>query len=162
MTTETSRSGKYYVENLVPALRLFISARNRAIEMGFTDNGGAIHSVERILDILGQRICYPHLTHINDLKTDQNAEISDEANIAREGGESVFIEHVFPQRAFARLVIDFVGHGCSDEEIFEFIKARYRLVLLSKKETDHINRINRSNWAIDRIADAGIILLRKT
>ena len=44
--------GKYRAENLIPALRLFIEARNKAIEMGFTDNGGAIHSVERIVDIL--------------------------------------------------------------------------------------------------------------
>ena len=62
------KNGKYTADNLVPALRLFVEARNRAISAGFTDNGGAIHSVERILDILSFRVRYPHLRHINSLK----------------------------------------------------------------------------------------------
>jgi hypothetical protein len=41
-------SRKYNTENLLPALRLFIEARNKSLEGGFTDNGGAIHSVERL------------------------------------------------------------------------------------------------------------------
>src|SRR5690554_2514428 len=67
---------KYHSKNLMPALRLFVEARNKAVESGFTDNGGAIHSVERILDILSMHICYPHLSHINSLKSDPAAEIS--------------------------------------------------------------------------------------
>lgn len=61
-------SRKYTEENLLPALKLFIRARNEALTLGFTDNGGAIHSVERILDILSQRIKYPNLSHTNQLK----------------------------------------------------------------------------------------------
>lgn len=149
----------YHVGNLIPALRLFIEARNEALKLGFTDNGGAIHSVERILDILSQRIVYPTHRHINDYKTDPSAEISIDAQRARERGESIFIEHVRPQRAYAREVIAFVGKGCSDGELIEFISARYRLVLLSKDETRRINSLNRSCITNDRIADAGIDLV---
>jgi hypothetical protein len=76
---------KYTPENLLPALRLFIKARNKALNAGFTDNGGAIHSVELILDILCQRVCYPG---INNLKKNKNAEISVAAHEARECGEA--------------------------------------------------------------------------
>ena len=33
--------------------------RNEMLADGFTDNGGAIHSASRILDILCHRVCYP-------------------------------------------------------------------------------------------------------
>lgn len=149
---------KYHAENLIPALRLFIAARNKAVEDGFTDNGGAIHSVERILDILSMHVCYPRLTHINNLKADPAAEISVRAHEARERGEPLLIEHVMPQRAFARKVIDLVNEGASDEELLGFIKAHYRLVLLTRDETAALNRQNRSSMTRDRIADAGIEL----
>jgi hypothetical protein len=87
---------KYRTDNLLPVLRIFIEARNTAVAAGFTDNGGAIHSVERILDILAMRVCYPHLTHINNMKSDPRAEISVAAHAARALGEVVFIEHVQP------------------------------------------------------------------
>lgn len=58
---------KYTPESLLPALRLFIDARNNANAAGFPDNGGAIHSVERILDMLCIRVKYG-LTHVNYLK----------------------------------------------------------------------------------------------
>ena len=51
-------SGKYTPETLLPALRLFIEARNKANAAGFPDNGGAIHSVERIIDVLCIRVKY--------------------------------------------------------------------------------------------------------
>ena len=78
--------GMYHVGNLIPALRLFIEARNEALKLGFTDNGGAIHSVERILDILSQRIVYPTHRHINVYKTDPYVEISIDAHRVRERG----------------------------------------------------------------------------
>jgi len=160
MQTDPSSYGKYRVGNLIPALRLFVEARNKALKLGFTDNGGAIHSVERILDILSQRIVYPTHRHINDQKTDPNAEISVEAQRARERGDPIFIEHVRPLRAYAREVIDRIGEGCTDDELVEFIRARYRLVLLSKDETRRINGLNRSRITDDRIADAGIELVK--
>ncbi len=150
--------GKYHHENLIPALRLFIEARTKALEGGFTDNGGAIHSVERILDILSMHLCFPHLSHINNLKADLNAEISEAAHEARSRGEKILIEHVLPQRAYAQKVIALVNEGATDADLIAFIKANYRLVLLTQEETTRINRLNRSRLSDDRIADAGIKL----
>lgn len=149
---------KYTSENLLPALKLFIEARNKAIAGGFTDNGGAIHSVERILDILSCRLCYPHLSHINNLKSDPNAEISKAAHEARKRGEKLYIEHVLPQRAYARRIIQIVNDGGSDDDVIQYIKENYRLVLLTAEETSTINKINKSSITEDRIADAGIDL----
>ena len=43
---------------MLPALRHFIEARAKALSYGYiTDNGGAIHSVERILNIFSLRLC---------------------------------------------------------------------------------------------------------
>lgn len=50
-----SRS-KYNENNLIPVLRKAAKFRNDLLKAGFTDNGGAIHSAERILDILSCRI----------------------------------------------------------------------------------------------------------
>jgi hypothetical protein len=150
--------GKYHQGNLFPALRLFIEARNKALDLGFTDNGGAIHSVERILDILSRRISYPSLGHINTLKKVPTAAISVAAYEARIRGEKLLIEHVLPQRAYARKIIDLVKDGKTNDELVEFIKANYRLVLLTKEETKKLNKHNRSQILDDRLGDAGIAL----
>ncbi|MGN6480400.1 hypothetical protein, partial [Luteibacter sp.] len=134
--------GKYSAATLLPPLRLFIEARNKAIAAGFTDNGGAIHSVERILDLLGQRVKYPGLGHINNLKKYEHAECSHEAHLARKRGEKVLIEYVMPQRDFARAVIEVVNGGATDEQVVAFIAERYRLVLLTQEETTALNRLN--------------------
>ncbi|VVE80370.1 hypothetical protein [Pandoraea sputorum] len=152
--------GKYNPTTLLPALRLFIQARIRAIASGFTDNGGAIHSVERILDILCQRVRYPNLRHINNLKTDPDAECSVGAQKARQSGEKVLIEHVMPQREFAREVIKIVDNGATDDHILAFIQRNYRLVLLTQDETTALNRSNRSRMTSDRLTDAGIKIFR--
>lgn len=152
---------KYHAENLIPALRLFIEARNKAVASGFTDNGGAIHSVERIVDILSLHLCYPHLTHINNLKRDPDAEISVAAHEARGRGERLLIEHVKPQRAYAKAIIEIVNKGATDEELVAFIRQHYRLVVLTVDETSALNRLNRSRITDDRIADAGITLYRR-
>jgi hypothetical protein len=130
------------------------------LENGFTDNGGAIHSVERILDILSLHLRYPHLTHINNLKKDPAAEISEAAYEGRVRREPLYIEHVLPQRAYAQKVIALVNAGATDDEITAFIKGNYRLVLLTRDETERINRLNRSRITDDRIAEAGIRLRR--
>lgn len=150
--------GKYNTNTLLSPLRLFIEARNKAIKEGFTDNGGAIHSVERILDILCARIKYPNIKHIDNQKKNCK-ERSMAAHEALNRGESVIIEHVMPRRAFARQIIDMVNKGNTDEEIISFIKKRYRLVLLTKQEARNLNKLNRSNITDDRIADAGIITI---
>jgi hypothetical protein len=153
---------KYRAENLLPALRLFIDARNKAVKSGFTDNGGAIHSVERILEILSHRVRYPDLSHINRIKGDPHAEISKAAHRARLRGEPIFIEHVLPIRAYALTVINLVRNGATDEELIAFIKSNYRLVLLTSDEVTTINRLNRSRITRDRIREAGIKLFRSS
>jgi hypothetical protein len=154
------RTGKYTPENLLPVLRHFIAARNAAIDLGFTDNSGAIHSVERILDILCQRLRYPHLRHINTLKSDPDAEISEAAYEARQSGAPLRIEHVMPQRAFARKIIMRVKKGASDDSLIAFINKNYRLVVLTPEEARHLDSINRSKLAKDRLAHAEIKLKR--
>jgi hypothetical protein len=156
--TRGQRTRKYHHGNLIPALRPFIAARNKAIESGFTDNGGAIHSVERILDILSLHLRYPRLSHINNLKNDPEAEISKAALKARLQGQPLYIEHVLPQRAYAQEVIALVNAGATDDDLAAFIRANYRLVLLTQDETERLNQLNRSRITKDRITDAGIRL----
>ncbi len=148
---------KYTQENLLPVLRLFIDARNRAIAAGFTDNGGAIHSVERILDILSQRVCYPGVSHINSLKKSPSpAEFSEAANAVRDQIDQLYIEHVQPQRAYAQKIIERVGAGDTDKQILDFIRTNYRIVILTKAEAGILNRKNRSRISPDRLAEAEI------
>lgn len=149
---------KYSPANLLPALRLFVEARNQAVEAGFTDNGGAIHSVERILDLLSQRICYPGLSHIATLRAWPGAEFSTAAYEVRDQREKLYIEHVLPQRAYAREVIALIGNGATDPEVIEFIRTRYRLVILTREEARSLDRVNRSLIADDRLESAGIAM----
>ena len=148
---------KYTKKNLLLALRIFVKARTEALKVdGFTDNGGAIHSIERIVDILACGIKYPQLSHINSLKKRGDAEISVKGFEARERGEAVKIEHVMPQRAFAHEIIRRIQAGDSDDEIEKYIEMTYRLVLLSEDEAKHIDKVNRSVMTEDRVKDAGI------
>ena len=152
------RPPKYTPENLFPALRLFVDARNSAIEAGFTDNGGAIHSVERILDILSCRIKYPTLRHTNNYKTVDWSDRSVEAQkaISRGNGSDVKLEHVAPQRAFARQVIELIATKASNQEITRYILATYQLVLLTPEETVKLNKRNRSKLEDRRLEKSGI------
>ena len=62
------RQKKYEPLKLVEMFKLAAGLRTRMVAAGFTDNGGAIHSAERILNILGLRLCYPKLSHTNNLR----------------------------------------------------------------------------------------------
>lgn len=64
MPKSSPRPKKYEPLKLVEMFRLAAKLRAQMIAGGFTDNGGAIHSAERILNILGLRLCYPQLSHI--------------------------------------------------------------------------------------------------
>lgn len=149
---------KYKPENLIAMFRLAAQLRKRMLKAGFTDNGGAIHSAERILNILGQRLCYPGLTHINNLRNHPNAPFSAAAVLAHAAGERLFIEHVSPHRAFTRLAIEQIEAKVSDEEFARFVQAHYQLALLTADETSRFNRLNRSKMAPDRLASAGVKL----
>jgi hypothetical protein len=69
--------GKYDPAVLIRMFRKAANLRNDMLAEGFTDNGGAIHCAERILDILGQRLNYPGLSHGNALRHYKNAEFPD-------------------------------------------------------------------------------------
>ena len=147
---------KYFPQNLIPMFRKAAGLRNEMIASGFTDNGGAIHSAERILDILGQRLNYPRLTHINNLRSHPGAEFSRAALEAHERGEKVLIEHVSPIRDFTRCAIAEIDNGASDQEITDYVRRHYRLVLLTTEEIQRLNKINRSQMTTDRLGQAGI------
>ncbi len=152
---------KYNLETLVPMFRKAAAFRNEMLEAGFTDNGGAIHSAERILGILGQRLKYPRLSHINNLREYPDAEFSEAAWAAHERGEQVFIEHVSPTRDFTRQAIKLLDEGASDDELTEYIVEHFRLVLLTKEERQRLDRINRSRMTPDRLSEAGIQVRRR-
>ena len=152
---------KYNLETLVPMFRKAAAFRNEMLEAGFTDNGGAIHSAERILDILGQRLKYPGLSHINNLREYPDAKFSEAAWAAHERGEQVFIEHVSPTRDFTRHAIRLLDEGASDKEFTDYVVEHYRLVLLTKEETQRLNKINRSRMTPDRLGEAGIQVRRR-
>src|SRR3954463_10815932 len=105
MTNTRTRRSKYSAETLIPMFRKAAALRDEMIAAGFTDNGGAIHSASRILDILGLRLNYPNLSHINSLRHHANAECSPAALKAIASGDRVFIEHVSPLRALTRAAI---------------------------------------------------------
>jgi len=151
-----ARVKKYEPTKLIAMFRLAAALRNEMLDVGFTDNGGAIHSAERILNILGMRICYPGLSHINNLRNYPNALFSAKALAAHRNGEQVLIEHISPHRALTRLAIDRIVAGGSDEDLLAFVKAHFRLALLTRSETDRLNKINRSKIADDRLQAAGI------
>jgi len=73
---DAPRESKYSPENLIRMFRKAAFLRNEMIDFGFTDNGGAIHSAERILDLLGLRLNYSGLNHINNLRNYPGAEFS--------------------------------------------------------------------------------------
>ena len=140
--------------------RLAAELRGQMQQAGFTDNGGGIHSAERILNILGQRLCYPGLTHINNLRHHPNAPFSVKALVAHNAGEKVLIEHVSPHRAFTRLAIERVAAGVSDEEFTCFVNKHFELALLTQVETQRLNKLNWSRMDPDRLKSAGISLVK--
>ena len=155
------RPKKYEPLKLVEMFRLATELRGRMLAGGFTDNGGAIHSAERILNILGLRLCYPDLSHINKLRELPNAPFSEDALVAHQSGQRVLIEHVNPHRALTRMAIAKIEAGASDTEFIDFVHCYFQLALLTEAETIRLNKLNRSRIASDRLASAGICLIAR-
>ncbi|MEK7995991.1 MAG: hypothetical protein AAB403_19500 [Planctomycetota bacterium] len=156
-----SRPSKYQSTNLVPMFREAAAFRRKMRRAGFTDNGGAIHSAERILDLLGQRLKYPGLGHRNNLRHYEKAQFSDAAWAAHRRGKKVLIEHVAPLRDFTRKAIEKIEEGATPDQFEAFVRHHYQLVLLTPAETRHLNGINRSRMIPGRLASAGIKLVPK-
>lgn len=156
------RPRKYEPLKLVEMFRLAAELRAQMIAGGFTDNGGAIHSAERILNILGLRLCYPELSHINNLRHLLDAPFSEDALIAHKAGQRILIEHVNPHRALTRSAIAEIEGGTTNSQFLEFVRTHFRLALLTEGETTRLNRLNRSKIDEDRLASVGIRLVSST
>lgn len=152
------QSRKYPPELLIAMFRKAAAFRNEMLEFGFTDNGGAIHSAERIMNILGLRLNYPGLSHINNLRHFEDAIFSVEARQLHQAGEKVLIEHVSPLRHLTQMAIEVIGKKVTDDQFKDFVKKHYKLVLLSPSETQRLNKQNRSKVSADRLSSAGIQL----
>jgi hypothetical protein len=145
------RERKYHSGNLIPMFRLAAKLCKEMRAAGFTDNGGAIHSAERILDILGLCLVYPDLSHINNLRKYKKAEFSVKARAAYDRGEKILIEHVSPARDFTRRAIEKIDE-LDDDGFARFVKRHFRLVFLTPQETARLNRENRSKMSSKRLA----------
>lgn len=158
------RVKKYPPDLLIAMFRKAAALRNEMVEAGFTDNGGAIHSAERILNLLGLCLNYPGLSHLNNLRHFKNAIFSVEALKLHQAGDKVLIEHVSPLRHLTQMAIDKIDQQkVSDAQFKVFIKRNYKLVLLSPDETLRLNKQNRSKVSHDRLNKAKIQLaVRKT
>jgi hypothetical protein len=129
---------KYHSGNLIPMFRLAATLCKQMRAAGFTDNGGAIHSAERILNLLGLYLVYPDLSHINNLRHYEKAEFSGEARVAYEKGNKVLIEHVSPIRDFTRKAIEEIDRGINDADFATFVKKHYKLVLSPIEQTESL------------------------
>jgi hypothetical protein len=147
--------GKYDPDLLIRMFRKAAALRNEMVAAGFTDNGGAIHCAERILDILGQRLNYPGLSHGNALKHYVNAEFSDAAWKLHQSKKAVLVEHVSPRRHLTQMAIEKI-QTATDAQFRAFVKRHYKTVLLSPDETLRLNRLNRSIVCSNRLGQAGI------
>ncbi len=153
-------------ENLVLAFRIAARARNEMIASArLNDNRGALHSAERIMNILGRTIKYPDLSHDqkDTLVTYPEAEGSPAAWAALARGEPdrVRVEHLSPKRALTQLAIELLDQGASDGELIDFVKKHYRLVLLTKDEISRLDKHNRSDMVPDRLGEVGIKVCRR-
>jgi hypothetical protein len=135
---------KHSTEQLFRDLRVFALARKEVLAGGGNDNTGAIHSVERYVNLLGLRLKYPGLTHIRMYRFLPGAECSRAAYAAFKRGEPILIEHATPHRALARKVGDMIAAGASDAKVADHIRRNYRLAYLTTEETLKLNRQNRS------------------
>ncbi|WP_394729095.1 hypothetical protein [Altererythrobacter sp. GH1-8] len=149
-------------EKMMSAFRLFWEARNKALERNLiTDNWGGIHSCTRIADIMAAWACYPNIQLLK-YKMHPDAEMSAAAYAWREQGiadglpeseiqANLKLEHVLPQREMTLTIGEMIDNGRTDEEIFVWLRANYRIVVLTAEETIELNRRNRSRICPDRL-----------
>jgi len=160
----STRARKYTPDILAQMFIRAASLRNEMLDLDFTDNGGAIHSAERILNGLGMTLVHPELSHTNALKKLKGAPCSVGAREAREMGIPVFVEHVAPLRHMTQTAIEKIKdlRGADARRVLKaFVKKNYKLVLLTDQEMRRLNQRNRSKMSPTRLEDAGIKLCRR-
>ena len=144
---------------LIDALRSFDKWRLRVVSKGLSDNVGAIHSGERIAEMLSLKIAYPGLTHINNLRHKEFAWFSKKAEAAHKKEGAVEIEHVYPKRAYTIALLRKLSKTEDTVKIEQWIKKNFKLVLLTPSERANLDKVNRTKKRV--IADfesAGITL----
>ena len=152
---------KHRPEILIPMLRKAAILRRQMNKAGLSDNRGAIHCAERIINILGLELKYPGLRHINNLRNYWRAYASDEAYRrlkTKKKNMRVEVEHVAPLRDLTRKIMEQIESGATNGEIEAFVRRHYKLVLLSKKERRALDTKNRSTMHPRRLSLAGIKL----
>ena len=151
---------KFTTREYIAGFRKAAAFRNEMLAKGIlNDNGGAIHAAERILNLLGQCLTYPGVSHIRKVKDHPAAEFSIAAKKAYDRGERVFVEHVAPHRALTREAVEIVTKGATDKQLIEWIKKNYRLIHLTADETAQLNARNRTR--IDSKRLGGILVWRR-
>jgi hypothetical protein len=154
-----ARTKKFTVDDQIQHFRLVAAQRKASNAAGLPDNRGAIHGAERVLGILCQDLCYPGLTHLNNLRHYPKAHFSEAALQAYMAGEPVEIEHVSPHRALTIAAIQKIEDGATDQEFKEYLLCNYKIVLLTKEERRHVDKHNRSKMEPDRLERHGIRLV---
>jgi hypothetical protein len=159
---KSHRRSKYTITGLTSSFRLAAKFRNEANQQGTTDNIGAIHSAERILnESLAPLIVYGAFDP-KQLRRHPKVRWSVKAKAATRRGERTQFEHVAPKRALTIKAIELVMKSKNDEPLLRFIKRNFRLAVLTPDQRSHLDRHNRSRIDPKRLEKAGIkIVARK-
>lgn len=115
---------------ILSALRDCIILRNAMNTQGFSDEKGALQSVEYLLDLLSMQRKYG-LTKLVQLKKSQTAERTHGVTLAINCGDAIRVQHIHTLREWALSFIAKVDEGLSDHDLLSFIDENYRLVLVT-------------------------------
>ncbi len=123
-------------------------------EMGLNDNVGAIHSAERIAELLSLKIAYPGLTHINKLRHYKFAWFSKNAKTAfdKDQKAKIEIEHIFPKRVYTQELLCKIDEEATSTNITKWINENFKLALLTPDERTTLDKENRTRNSHDRLA----------
>jgi len=146
-------------EAFIDALRSFEEWRRRVNSEGINDNAGAIHSAERLAELLSLKIAYPGLSHINELRNYDGAKFSKKAWAAFKKGEKVEIEHVSPKRAYTIALLSALSKTNDKNKIKKWIRKNFKLILLTTSERVNLDRVNRIRMCPDRLS--GIVMRQR-
>ncbi len=148
ISAQDPRYLKYPAQILIPLFRKAAALRNEMRAISFSDDHGVIQCAERILDVMGRRINYPGLAHIDNLKHYPNAEFSPEAQEAHKNGRKIVVTYALPIRELTRAAIEKVTKGATGDELIELIKEHYRLVLLTSEEIKRLNKKSNAQMVV--------------
>ena len=127
-------------------------------DKGLNDNLGAIHSAERMAELLSLKIAYPGLTHLNKLRYCKFAWFSKDAkNIFDQDKKAkIEIEHIFPKRIYTKELLCKIDEEAENKDITKWIIENFKLALLTPKERAELDKVNRTRMCPDRLKAANI------